>query len=133
MIPMTTRLSREEFLHNLRDSGLFSREELEKCLAESPGPGDGETLAQRLIATGKLTAFQAVAVRQRRFEELVIGNYQVLDRLGAGGMGTVFKARHRRMKRVVALKLLLRSVAQSEKFVQRFQREVEAVAQLSHP
>jgi serine/threonine protein kinase len=133
MIPMTIRLSGDEFLHNLRDSGLFSREELEKCVAETPGLGDGEALAQRLIAAGKLTAFQAAAVRQRRFEELVIGNYQVLDRLGAGGMGTVFKARHRRMKRVVALKLLSRSVAQSEKFVQRFQREVEAVAQLSHP
>jgi serine/threonine protein kinase/DNA-binding response OmpR family regulator len=133
MIPMTTRLTRDEFLHNLRDSGLFSREELEKCVVETPGPGDGEALAQRLITAGKLTAFQAAAVRQRRFEELVIGNYLVLDRLGAGGMGTVFKVRHRRMKRVVALKLLSRSVAQSEKFVQRFQREVEAVAQLSHP
>jgi serine/threonine protein kinase len=133
MIPMTSRLSHEEFLHNLKDSGLFSREELEKCMAKAPGLGDGETLAQRLIAAGKLTAFQAAAVRERRFEELVIGNYQVLDRLGAGGMGTVFKARHRRMKRVVALKLLSRSVAKSEKFVQRFQREVEAAAQLSHP
>src|SRR5262249_41621673 len=39
----------------------------------------------------------------------------------------------RRMKRVVAIKVLSRSVAQSEKFVQRFQREVEAVARLSHP
>jgi serine/threonine protein kinase/CheY-like chemotaxis protein len=133
MIPMTTRLSREEFLRNLRDSGLFSREELEKSAATLSSSGDGEALAQRLITAGKLTAFQVTAVRQRHFEELVIGNYQVLDRLGAGGMGTVFKARHRRMKRVVALKLLSRSVAQSEKFVQRFQREVEAVAQLSHP
>src|SRR5262249_1738114 len=74
-----------------------------------------------------------VAVRERHFDELVIGNYQVLDRLGAGGMGTVYKARHRRMKRVVAIKVLSRSVGPSEKFVQRFQREVEAVARLSHP
>jgi serine/threonine protein kinase/DNA-binding response OmpR family regulator len=128
---MTTRLSREEFLQDLKDSGLFSPADLEKNVASEPG--DGEALAQRLIAAGKLTRFQAAAVLQKRFEELVIGNYQVLDRLGAGGMGTVFKARHRRMKRVVALKLLSRKVAQSERFVQRFQREVEAVAQLSHP
>jgi serine/threonine protein kinase len=86
-----------------------------------------------LIAAGKLTPFQAAAVRERQFDELVIGNYQVLDRLGAGGMGTVYKARHRRMKRVVAIKVLSRSVGQSERFVQRFQREVEAVARLSHP
>jgi serine/threonine protein kinase len=128
---MTTRLSREEFLQDLKDSGLFSPADLEKSAAMEPG--DGEALAQRLIVAGKLTRFQAAAVLQKRFEELVIGNYQVLDRLGAGGMGTVFKARHRRMKRIVALKLLSRQVAQSERFVQRFQREVEAVAQLSHP
>src|SRR5689334_1527549 len=90
-------------------------------------------MAERLVADGKLTPFQANAVRERRFEELIIGNYHVLDRLGAGGMGTVYKARHRRMKRVVAIKVLSRAVAGSEKFVQRFQREVEAVARLSHP
>src|SRR5262249_50600991 len=80
-----------------------------------------------------LTAFQAAAVKDRQFEALVIGNYVILDRLGAGGMGTVFKARHRRMKRVVAIKVLSKQVAESETFVQRFQREVEAVARLSHP
>src|SRR5262249_13661225 len=133
--PMAKTLSLEEFLQNLCDCGLFSQEEIGKTLDALPGPlaADGEALAKRLIAAGKLTPFQAEAVRERRFEELVIGNYQVLDRLGAGGMGTVYKARHRRMKRVVAIKVLLRSAAQSEHFVQRFQREVEAIARLSHP
>jgi serine/threonine protein kinase len=132
---MAKRLSREEFLRNLSDSGLFSQEELHATLDALPGPQpvDGEAVAERLMAAGILTPFQAVAVRERHFEELVIGNYQVLDRLGAGGMGTVYKARHRRMKRVVAIKVLSRRVGQSEKFVQRFQREVEAVARLSHP
>src|SRR5262245_6529129 len=132
---MAKTLSREEFLRNLSDSGLFSQEEMKAALAALPGPqaADGEAVAQRLIAAGKLTPFQAAAVRERNFEELVIGNYQVLDRLGAGGMGTVYKARHRRMKRVVAIKVLSRSIGQSEKFVRRFQREVEAVARLSHP
>src|SRR5262249_36064062 len=133
--PMAKKLTREEFLRNLSDSGLFSKEEMRATLAALPGAqaADGEALAQRLIAAGKLTPFQAAAVSERRFEELVIGNYQVLDRLGAGGMGTVYKARHRRMKRVVAIKVLSRRVGQSERFVQRFQREVEAVARLSHP
>jgi serine/threonine protein kinase len=79
-----------------------------------------------------LTAFQATAIRERRFQDLVIGNYEVLARLGAGGMGTVFKARHRRMKRIVALKVLSPEVARQGSFVQRFQREVETIAQLSH-
>jgi serine/threonine protein kinase/DNA-binding NarL/FixJ family response regulator len=132
---MAKQLSREEFLRNLSESGLITPEELRSALESLPDPlePDGDTLALRLVAAGKLTMYQAKAVRERRYNELVIGNYQVLDRLGAGGMGTVYKARHRRMKRVVAIKVLTKSTDQSDKFVQRFQREVEAVARLSHP
>ena len=132
---MAKKLARDEFLRNLGESNLFTEEELKHALEAIPDPlePDGDTLALRLVAAGKLTMFQAKAVRERRFNELVIGNYQVLDRLGAGGMGTVYKARHRRMKRVVAIKVLTKTADQSDKFVQRFQREVEAVARLSHP
>src|SRR5262249_12899390 len=82
---------------------------------------------------GHLTGYQADAVLDRRFDLLRIGNYTVLDRIGAGGMGTVFKAQHRRMKRIVALKILTRDAAEQGSFAQRFQREVETIAQLSHP
>ncbi len=133
-IPVAKKLSQDDFLRNLLDSGLFSQEEIgtlgDPLRQSAP---DGERMAERLVAAGKLTPFQAEAVRERRFEELVIGNYHVLDRLGAGAMGTVYKARHKRMKRVVAIKVLSKSVGQSEKLVRRFQREVEAVARLSHP
>jgi two-component system chemotaxis sensor kinase CheA len=132
---MVTSLSRDEFLQNLRDSGLFTSDEIDTIVGDLPATqeANAEATARRLVAAGKLTAFEAAAVRERRFEDLVIGNYQVLDKLGAGGMGTVFKARHRRMKRVVAIKVLSREIAKSETLVQRFQREVEAVARLSHP
>jgi serine/threonine protein kinase len=132
---MATKLSREQFFRNLSDSGLFSQEAISQTcatLSEAQAP-DGEAAAQQLIADGKLTPFQAAAVRERQFKGLVIGNYEVLDRLGQGGMGTVFKARHRRMRRVVAIKILSSNVAQAERFVKRFQREVEAVARLNHP
>ena len=64
---------------------------------------------------------------------MVLRNYIVLEQLGEGGMGTVYKARHRRMKRIVAIKVLSRQMARDESFVQRFQREVEIVAELIHP
>jgi serine/threonine protein kinase len=128
--------SAEEFLRNLADSGLLRREEAVAAAGALAGgslPADGEALARALIAAGKLTPFQAAAVRERRFGELLLGAYEVLDLLGRGGMGAVYKARHRRMKRVVALKVLSPAVGRSATFVLRFQREVEAVARLSHP
>jgi serine/threonine protein kinase len=59
-----------------------------------------------------------------------LGEYDVLEPLGAGGMGQVFKAVHRRMERTVVLKLLPRS---SPEAAQRFQEEVKAAAKLTHP
>ncbi len=56
----------------------------------------------------------------------------ILDFTGAGGMGQVFKAQHRRMKRIVALKLLTAAAVKNASNVMRFQREVEAAAKLTH-
>jgi serine/threonine protein kinase len=125
-------VSREAFAKNLAESGLFNASDLltETGVFTSP---DGTGAASELVAAGKLTAFQAEAVLGGRLSDLKMGNYEILERLGAGGMGTVFKARHRRMKRIVALKVLSANVAASEAFANRFQREVETIARLSHP
>ena len=63
---------------------------------------------------------------------LVLGDYVILEKVGAGGMGVVFKAEHRRMKRAVALKMLPKEVNEDEIAVRRFEREVEVAAKLSH-
>jgi serine/threonine-protein kinase len=129
-------LSPREFIANLRDSGVLPSEDLDGAVAESQklaNGADAEPIAKRLVSAGKLTPYQLAAICERRFEMLRIGAYQILDRLGEGGMGTVYKGRHERMKRLVAIKVLARSVAESEAFLQRFQREVETVARLSHP
>ncbi len=59
--------------------------------------------------------------------------YRVLALLGAGGMGAVYKAEHRLMERVVALKVMNRALVASETTVDRFRRKVKAAARLSHP
>ncbi len=65
--------------------------------------------------------------------ELVLGQYTLLEKLGEGGMGQVFKAHHRYMDRIVALKLMRKERLESPDAVRRFQQEVRALAALSHP
>src|SRR5687767_12356192 len=60
-------------------------------------------------------------------------DYELLDRVGAGAMGTVFKARQQRLNRIVALKVLKPSLARDERYVDRLKREARIVASLNHP
>lgn len=60
-------------------------------------------------------------------------DYEILDRVGGGAMGTVFKARHKRLNRIVALKILKPSLARDKRYVERLRREARIVASLSHP
>ncbi len=90
-------------------------------------------MAQRLVREKKLTLFQAAQVYRGRGAALVLGNYVVLEKIGQGGMGIVYKAHHRVMDRVVAIKVLPAALAKDEQAVRRFHREVRAAAQLVHP
>src|SRR5262249_35648830 len=82
---------------------------------------------------GWLTAFQANRLLQGRGQELVLGPYRLIERLGAGGMGEGFKARHVRMERLVALKIIQQQQLASPTALERFRREARAPAQLAHP
>jgi serine/threonine protein kinase len=62
-----------------------------------------------------------------------LGQYELLDKLGEGGMGQVFKARHRLMGRVVALKVVHAKCLDRPDALERFGREIRALAQLDHP
>jgi serine/threonine protein kinase len=116
---------------SIANSGLLPHPELNAAVAVAKD--DAQLLAQELLAKKLLTRFQLDMLSQGKGATLRIGNYDVLDRLGAGGMGTVFKARHRRMKRVVALKVLSAAFSENDLYVRRFQREVETIASLGHP
>ncbi len=129
-------LTRDEFLKRATDCGLVTGDVVAAIVAGLPAdalPQDGEQLARELVRQNKLTKFQAEQIYSGRGNSLTLGNYVILDKLGQGGMGMVLKAEHKRMKRIVAIKVMSGAALKSRDAVKRFHREVEAAAKLSHP
>ena len=94
-------LSAQEMLGTLVGMGLVDPSDVGILSGDST-----EVLVDGLVKQGKLTPFQGVAVLAGRTRELVLGRYVLLEEIATGGMGRVYKALHRQMDRVVALKVL---------------------------
>lgn len=131
----TPTVSVDQFVKHLLDSGLLPAEEVKALNARIPAGqrADARPLVHELVKAGKLTTFQANQIYTGKSKGLVLGSYVVLDKLGQGGMGVVYKAEHRKMGRLVALKVLAPAITSQPEAVNRFQREVQAAARLSHP
>ena len=89
-----------------------------------------------MLDVNGLTAFTAVQCPTCEFEFQVparFGPFLLLQVLGAGGMGGVYRARDEGLKREVAIKVMLKSLGDDPKFVETFQREAQAAARLNHP
>jgi len=129
-------ISSEELFNSLVDDQIlaadFARPLVEK-FATSGWPKNVNELVEPLVRSGRLTRFQAIQIAAGKSKALLLGDYTVVDRIGSGGMGQVFKAVHRRMKRTVAIKVLPSAALKDQQAVRRFQQEVEAAARLLHP
>lgn len=123
----------DKFVKQLEDSGILAGDTLKDFLPPKSDPKDAEELALELVRKKKLTKFQAEEVSKGKGKALVLGNYVLMEKIGAGGMGQVFKARHRRMDRLVAVKLLPAAMTKDTSAIARFEREVKAAAKLRHP
>jgi serine/threonine protein kinase len=132
-VPTTT----EEFLELVRKSGVVEDKRLstyvEKMRAASSLSSDPGKAAGFMVRDGILTHFQAEQVLQGKWRRFTIGKYKVLERLGAGGMGSVYLCEHKLMRRRVAVKVLPTAKADDPSSLERFYREARAVAALDHP
>ena len=129
------RRSTAEFLAAIERSGVLPDakwREVQERFASRTNLGDSLALAHELITDGTLTEFQARRLLWGK-KRLGLGRYAFVDHLGRGARGRVFKARHRLMDRIVALKVLLPESALSETAVSRFFREMKIVAILESP
>jgi eukaryotic-like serine/threonine-protein kinase len=120
--------------------GLCQPLEVEECLAlqhKNEQSGTVEQLGELLIMRGFLTRTQLARLLaiQREAEQKVtrIGHYELIRKLGEGGMGAVYQAKDTRNSSIVALKVLPRSRARDKIFLQRFEQEAQAAFELDHP
>src|SRR5581483_11405174 len=100
-------LSIDQFGKAAVSAGVMSADELKAVWSAIPGsarPKDGAALGKLLVEQGKLTEFQSQELQSGSGVPLVLGDYVLLSKIGAGGMGQVFKAQHRVMERLVAIK-----------------------------
>jgi serine/threonine-protein kinase len=123
-------------LEVIRLSGIMSVQQIEEIqskVQKGSYPDDALGLAAWLVKREALTNYQARSLLHGRWEGLLVGRYVILDLLGRGAMGKVYKARHRLMGRVVALKFIARQYLTRPNAVGRFAREMRLVGRLDHP
>ncbi|MCA9175724.1 MAG: serine/threonine protein kinase [Planctomycetales bacterium] len=129
-------VSRDKFVRAVRLSGLLTRPNLTRWLADidelDRRADDAGALAQHLVRQRLLTPFQARLLVLGRWRGLVLGSYEIVDQIGAGGMGKLFVAKHRQLNRKVCIKMIRSRGPQSEAMLERFNAEVRALGALSH-
>lgn len=130
MPPSTEHFLKDLERSNLLQTGLVGR--IRNRVVESKSPVDAFRAAKGLVDKGLITAWQARQLLAGR-HAFYLGRYRLIDRIGKGGMGVVFKAQHAMMDRTVALKVMSHALLKNPRAVARFNREVKTAAALNHP
>ena len=120
--------------------GLATAEEIEACKSQrkkqaAQENGVPKSLLEIMVEAKVLTLSQMTRLTQESAEanrKFQIPGYQVLQKLGKGSMGVVYKAKQQSVDRVVAIKILLDPLAQNKEFIKRFEHEAKIAAKLAH-
>ncbi len=136
-VPDVVMPSAQLLFQQLLTSSIIVEEDWDRMLPQIQEELFGATgsvdILDKLKRYGLLTEYQAGRIGAGGAAGLVLGNYRILDRIGAGGMGVVFKAEHIDLRRPVAIKVLIRCSQDDPRILRRFNSEMRAVAQLQHP
>lgn len=113
-----------------------ARSEMDRLIAQ-PAPASGsearEAAARALLEAGIVTEYQAEQIENDQIDRLRCGSYALLEEIGEGGMGAVFKARHIVLNRIDALKTIQGPLRKDRELTARFRREAELLARIEHP
>ncbi len=122
------------FLDNLRASQVLEPRQIDEVARAVRLPGDDPApLAREFVQRTLLTPFQVNQIVRGAGKELAMGPYRLLDRIGEGGCGQVYKAYHQPMDRIVAIKVIRKEKLSHPDAVRRFLQEIRAAGQLVHP
>lgn len=123
----------ETFLQRLFDSGILTEQNFNALEQKKIRHQNVESFIQDLIESKLLTKFQAEQIIAGKGDSLTFGKYIIQEKLGAGGMGQVYKAYHPEAAKLVAIKVILPQGKLDAESVKRFEREVKASEKLVHP
>jgi response regulator RpfG family c-di-GMP phosphodiesterase len=130
-------LSCEQLLYELLGSSLVLAEDWERLTPGDRGRllagHDPDRMLCELVDLGLLTPYQAARIGTGNTFGLVLGNFRILERLGAGGMAVVYKAEHIEMRHLVAIKVLQLARDDDPRLEVRFTAELRTIARLRHP
>lgn len=127
----------QSYLRNLLDSEMIHPEDWnavsKETIAHLNQAESRDILLQRLADSTLINEYQRGRIAVGSTFGLVLGNYRVLDRIGAGGLGVVFLAEHVHLRRRVAVKVVPLYTQTERHLIRRFLREIQTVASLNHP
>jgi response regulator RpfG family c-di-GMP phosphodiesterase len=132
-----TTAATEALVYELMGSSLILAEDWEGLSPEDRDrllrAPDRERALMEMVELGLLTPYQSVRVSTGNTFGLVLGNFRILERIGAGGMAVVYKAEHIEMRHTVAIKVLHLTRGDDPRLETRFSAEMRAIARLRHP